>query len=172
MQERILCAMFAGLALLAPTGCGAIMSNFAGEWGQLSKDRNDVAAVKAGMRVSEVTNKIGKPERMEEGDNVYAGWQQWIYPTGYLLVYRGEVRQVYVKPRDAAVEAALAKANKKGFEFGFEDAKKSNIERDAADLKREQEELWGATRKVAKNPYGAQSKFRDGALEGFSQAGD
>jgi hypothetical protein len=73
-------------------GCGSLASQFAGEWGQSSHDRNDVTAARAGDRTTDVLPKLGKPEKIVDGENLYTGWKQWLYPIGSLLIYRGEVR--------------------------------------------------------------------------------
>ncbi|GHV21726.1 hypothetical protein AGMMS49959_11320 [Planctomycetales bacterium] len=152
------------LALVAVlSGCGgAIMSQFAGEWGQFSDDRNDVTAVRAGMRTTDILPKIGKPEKIEAGENVYAGWQEWIYPTGSLLVYRGEVKQVFAETRDAETMTKLAKANKKGFELGFESDKKENQKTKEEELAQQEKIMWGVNEKT-KN-----SKYRELDRDGFS----
>ena len=166
MRKCVINAVCAGALLLAG-GCASIISPLAGEWGQLSKDRNDVAVIKKGTGVMDVIAKIGKPQHIADGENVYAGWQQWDYPTGTLLVYRGEVRMVSVKARTKEVEAELAKANAKGFDFGMHYNSKEAQKADAEELEREKEELWGVRNRSKDNPYAKKADVNY-ALEGFS----
>lgn len=77
-------------------GCSSV-SEIAGEWGKNSPDKDNVSAVKEGMDSTDVILKIGKPHEVSEGENLYAGWQEWTYPTGSLVVYRGKVQSVLAK---------------------------------------------------------------------------
>lgn len=146
------------------SGCAQVLSPLAGEWGQLSKDRNNVAAIKPGTRVPDVTTKIGKPQRMEEGEDIYAGWQQWFYPTGSLLVYRGEVKSVQVTPMTETVAADLKKANKKGIELAFEEDKKENQKTEAEQREEHEKMMWGRDGK----PKTAKKDGGFGEMEGLS----
>lgn len=100
------------LGAVGTGGCDAV-SNLAGDWGENSKDKDDVSAIKPGMNSSDVVVKIGKAHKMVEGDLVYSGWQEWVYPTGSLVLYRGVVRQVNVKPLTSSQLAVLKNPDKK-----------------------------------------------------------
>lgn len=106
----LLVSLLLGVILLG--GCDAA-SNLAGDWGEHSKSRGDVSAAEEGMSVSDVLLKLGKANEIEEGELIYEGWQEWKYPTGTLLIYRGVVRQVSVRPLTESQLAKLKNKDKK-----------------------------------------------------------
>lgn len=111
------------------TGCGSVLSSLAGEWGDGSPDRGIVSAVKVGDNSSTVMNTIGQPQRVEYGEYVYEGWQEWIYETGSVFMYRGRVRQVHAKPLTEEQLLAVKQKNKllKAERLKLEGDKSSNV---------------------------------------------
>lgn len=135
-------------------GCSSVMSSLAGEWGDSSPDRGMVSAVKVGDNSSTVMNAIGQPQRVEYGEYVYEGWQEWVYETGSVFMYRGRVRQVHAKPLTEEQLLAVKDKNKllKTERLKLEVDKASN-----AKLDHEQEQ--------------ADDKWAFGAADPFMQTG-
>jgi hypothetical protein len=151
--------LFLAPLLIGCTACGQLLAPLAGEWGQGSKYRNDVNAVTPGMTAGEVTVKIGAAQKINASDGVYVGWQEWVYPTGSVLMQRGKVHSVYALPATEEVIADLQAANqKKKFnwkEFGWEGDKKSVQERDAKESQEREDSIWGNTVAPRKTNSGA-----------------
>lgn len=95
------------LLLVGMVGCD--LSGVGGEWGQFSPHRQDVRHVNQGMKTFEVLQLAGHAKEVVDGQNIYAGWQVWRYPTGDVYFYRGRVKRIYVKPLDTE-EIAKIKA--------------------------------------------------------------
>jgi len=102
-------AMAIVIALLATAvflgGCDT------GDWAKYSKHKNDVSAVRKGWGINKVLTTVGKPEFMHKGEDIGAGWEEWVYPTGSVVFYRLEVVAVQVRPKDQPLENKPHKEN-------------------------------------------------------------
>ena len=86
------------LSLLILLGClGLETGCLTGDnfYGQQVPKKIDKAQV--GWPISAVMEKIGRPLHVAIGTGVYIGWEEWVYPTGSIFIYRQEVR--YLLPR-------------------------------------------------------------------------
>ncbi len=93
----------AGLALLlAAAGCTGH------EWAKYSSHKGDVSVVKKNVSPKDVLTIIGQPARINYGDGVGAGWEEWVYPTGSIFFYRMRVRMVESRPLDAPAPKTFA----------------------------------------------------------------
>jgi len=134
---RVVSAAFCLCGLVFTPACSDIATKLAGDWADNSPDKNMVSAAKKGMRANDIIVKIGKPQKVIEGDLVYAGWQEWVYPTGSLFLQRGEVRMIQARP---LTKEQLTKLKKEGI---LPDAVKnlSPLEGDAKENQKSELEL-------------------------------
>ena len=76
------------LGLAALSGCGGDRGFFPGQ----------IDRIQPGMATLQVTERIGPPRYVNTGENERAGRDEWVYPKGYLIIYRSAVR--FVVPVD------------------------------------------------------------------------
>lgn len=96
-MKSIALGVMASVTVLIFSGC--ILHT--ADWAKMSPHKGDVTKVKKGWTRSNVLTVCGRPIRSDEGEGVGVGWEEWIYPTGSIFFYRGEVMLIEARPLDA-----------------------------------------------------------------------
>jgi hypothetical protein len=75
------------LALAGSGGCDMIMNDWGG-------DASSMDEVRIGMWDRQIREILGKPVYVNRGSGLQIGWEDWVYETGTVAIYRGRVKEV------------------------------------------------------------------------------
>ncbi len=124
---RTLYAGFVALMIVALLGIGVAGCD-TDDWAKFSKDKNNVNVIRKGWGQNQVLTKIGRPESLRKGNDLGAGWEEWVYPTGSVVFYRMEVVAVQVRPEDKPLEKLPGKENPEDILMKKRELKSSSME--------------------------------------------
>ncbi len=107
------------LGLFCLAGCVADES-----W-RMGKAR-DVSLVEKTWRTTQVATQIGRPDYVIKGRDLHLGWEEWVYPTGSVFIYRMEVKHV-IRRAPGAPQPQPPEDKWAGFGVDVEDEYKSTL---------------------------------------------